>query len=477
MQTDQYSKQFLKYIKYEKDPQGFMEDVLKLQLYDWQLDVCNHIKKCFEGDDLNALCLIAIAGGNNTGKTQLGKALSCWYFATQYESRNMLLTNSETQTKNTCYQDIKTMLAEIYEKEAIFAGDKKIHPKESGDSWYYTFFLRSGFESAITGRHYPKMFFFLDECLMFDDYIWNGLETMFLSGRVLVYASANPLSEGIGRGFHRVFTDSENRFGWYRRSVSLFDIPKDKYNPEFIETRKARYGENSAIYRASVLGLFSDTIEGGRLFTRDEIARAMNLEFSTEGEVVMGIDVSETHASGSASAYCIRSGCAYVDYGVDFGYYEDFEQLMIEKIKQYRPRRVVVDVNGHGSRLGDVLVNTFANDKDILILGIKGSYMSTQPMRFAGIRTELAYKMARDVRSGNFGLPNYQPLFSVLEIMTFTTSPQGKIHLTTKAELKKRHQREKDGSIDLFDAILYSYYTFETGAANGVNYTRRKKMD
>lgn len=461
MNNTRYQGSFLKYLPYKNDPARFIETVLKIKLFDWQKEVCEYVKNCFDNDKKNVTCLLAIAGGNNTGKTLLGKALSLWHFATQFESKNMLLTNSETQTRNTCYQDLKSMAEKLWGPTELFSGDKKICPKNQGDSWYFTFFLRSGFESAITGRHYPSMFFFLDECLMFDEYIWKGLETMCLSGRVLVYASANPLPEGIGEGFHRIFTDEVNLFNWYRKSVSLYEIPEESYDHKFIEHRKKKYGEDSAIYRASVLGVFSDECEGARLFTDKQIHEAFNSEATDDKEsIVLSIDVSETHVSGSASALCVRQGKEFLYYDIDFGYYEDFVRKVFEVIRRYYPIRIIIDVNGHGTDLYSKVFN-FVQDELYFyaceVVGIKGSYKSSDP-RFCGIRSQLAYKWACEIRYANASLPKEEALLPVLKALTFSSTSQGKIQLVPKAHLKKQIGSTRDGSVDLFDAVLYSYY-------------------
>lgn len=463
----EYPQQILGFqdTKYQADPESFLREVLGVkELFDWQIDVCEHIKSCFQSQERHMLCLVAVAGANNTGKTHFGRLLLVWHFLTQYESRNLMMTNSERQTKNTSFYQIRIIIEKVLESNDFSATEKSVLFKDKkGDSagiWDLFYLLKTGCESALSGFHPERFGLFLDESLLYPNYVWDAIETMLFSGRVFLYTSANPLE--IDNRFFDIFNDKKNILGWYRRKVSIFEIPEEYVSHKMAHHRLAKYGESDPRYRCNVLGEFPLQATGKQRFTRDLVLRAMEEKESSPSmaQLTLSIDVALDPKHGCANAFCLRRGLEVYELMDIAVKEEEFTRYIIGFIEERKPELIIVDANGIGCRLHYEL-GVLLKDTNIKVVGIKGHSSAGSSNIFADLRAELAYKAADWIMNEECKMPFIPNLEKALPLLTFGQDNRGKITLVSKKDLVKE-MKAIGVSMDILDAFIYSFYDVYT---------------
>lgn len=462
MESASYDQNVLRYQEYANDPLKFFVEVLGVtNLYSWQKEVLEHIKKDFcDFNGENKSTCIAIAGGNGSGKSHLGKLLMLWHFCTQYESRNIMMTNSERQTKRTGYATFKDQLRQLFSDKDVIGSDTRICFKLQDKSdtegvWDMAFFLKSTHESALTGLHYPRMYFFYDECVSFPEYAWRALENMTTQGRVLIYCASNPIDTGTY--FHDIFVKTESReiSHWYTKNVSLLDLPEGSYDAEFVAKKRAMYGSSDPRFINSVLGQFADSSSSSR-FDRDRIYRSMQSNrpgYNTLSPIVMAVDVAEDTAHGSSSAICVKKGLE-VFWIKSYAYaYEDFRTILLGEIARTQPDIVVIDSNGVGAGLYHEIKRMGVARN---VFDIKAHGIASDTERFDCRKTELAWKCSEWFRTGGVYLPEDDDLLRVLPKMTFGFDSKGRLALISKKDLRKDGSIPP-GALDKADALFYTF--------------------
>lgn len=461
-----YPDSFLKYSTYKQKPSRFFSEVLHIEPFPWQKEILKTIEVDFcKKKSENTTLAFAIAGANGTGKSHFGMQLMLWHFCSHPGSRNIMLTNSERQTKRTGYSLLQEKLLELFPGKEITSSDKRTCFKtkeiDTEGVWDMMYFTQTRVESGMTGLHDKNMFFFYDECIDFPEQTFRALENMWTQGRVLSYCSANPINTGTA--FHELFI-RKNKL-WQIKNISAFDLPEKMINKDLIEYKKAKYGEKSSAYRSSVLGLFpTDYTQSS--FPVMNIYAAMqnsNVPVSIEPSV-MAIDVAESNAYGSACAICLRKGNEVFlleDYSHS---YEEFRLLVIHLIQTRSPNSVVIDANGAGFALYTELNRLFGWS----VTPLKPHMQAIESSRFHDRRTELLYRASEWVRNPHAKMPFDDDILRFLPKIRFEHE-KDKLHATPKKELKKDRSL-LTGVLDKIDAFSYTFlWEAATLEMNNVN--------
>lgn len=460
-----------KYFKYKNNPQLFIEEIFNAKLFQWQKNLCDKIKNEFlSTTDKNITFKIAIAGANNTGKSWFGRMLLLWHFCSHENSRNYILTNSEKQTKRTGFGKIQNDIANLFKPENVICGDSIYFKNKIGGTngiWDIGYFGITNKQSSITGLHDPYMFFFFDEAVNFNDEIWTALETMCASGRVIVYASANPTS--IDNGFYKIFENVRDNIdtSWNIRNISYYDLPPEQYNQNFANTMIAKYGINSIKVRSAIFGEFVDEMSAKR-FPKKLIIEAMQRknQYPT-GPIIMGIDVSEDTKFGASSAICIRQGntvLSLIQYKEE---YNAFLESAIQEITNKLPNIIAIDANGIGFGLYNSIRQVIENGgyclnvpvslyKRIKIIKVKGHQKSHARGMFGSRRDELFWIASNWLLSGNAVMPYDPDIITAMSAIEFDSFGKA-ITVINKKDLKKKLGEVGPSVMDKLDAFIYTF--------------------
>lgn len=450
----QIPSEFTRYQQYSKKPTKFFKEVLNAELFSWQKNVLKDIEDNFcKKNGSNVVFGNAIAGGNGTGKSFFGMQLMIWHFCSHPMSRNIMMTNSERQTKRTGYAVLQEKLSSLFPEKSISTSEKrscfKTKEIDTEGMWDMMYFTQTRVESGMTGLHDDNMFFFYDECIDFPEHSWKALDNMCTKGRVLIYCSANPIKTGTP--FHDLFLYPPDNWKCY--SVSSFDVPEKYINRDFIEMKRLKYGVNSSDYRCSVLGQFPDVMEDSP-FPVTAIIGAMKRENKIFSHMpsVLGVDVAEGVEYGSACAVALRKGNQFT-YIQDFKCnFEEFRILLYDLIAKYEPTLISIDANGVGYALASEFRRRFGDR----IFPVKLQQSAFDHLRFNNKKTELMYRFSHWIRDPSVVLPFDEDLIRILPKIKFCDSKEMLSMEDQKKAFKKEYQ-VATGVMDKIDAMMLTF--------------------
>lgn len=377
---------------YRKRPDLWAHDVLHVTLWSKQREIAQSIV-----DNRNTM----VAASHSAGKSYLTAVLACWWIDTRPigSARVISTAPSSAQVEGIVWREIQLLHARSKSLHAKYielrdagkpTGDYPDHALPGYVTSRATWRSDSGIELG-SGRTPPRgregdtyqgihasggVFAIADEAVgvskeMIDTLANNttGPEDR----RLLIANPTNPQSY-MGQTWH----DEEKNKVWNRITISAFDtpnfteewrdLPEEVYTAlvshEYVEDKKVEYGEDSANYKARVLGLWA--ADSGFVLFPDEI-----LEIGKETLVIpddpednpharkyFGFDVSRSEKGDYSYIYEAAEGWVYVtrDWDSETGEWTDLPEprktdrrgLRLRYIDKWRglPFQPLHDANG-----------------------------------------------------------------------------------------------------------------------------------
>lgn len=331
--------------RYRTDPAKWALDKLGVIFHDKQTEI---------GDALVHNRNVAVAAGHGTGKSFQAAILACWWVDTHPLGTAYVATTAPTndQISEIIFREVKnihSLSAERVEKGLIRPEEALQGRVGEDNTWKIE---RAGrlvtvmkgrkppdnkAGDAFQGLHARYVLAIGDEATGLSEEMIDGLANITSndnSRRLLISNPTNPYSH-LGRIFLKPSERADGSLAWKKIHVSVFDLPTFhgggrcecpehkklplglKYpkellesisGPQFVEDKKAEYGEDSARYKARVLGQFAFEA-GSNLFTDRELDTAVDTIIQLDGEErpVLGVDVAR-FGEDSSVVYRADSG-------------------------------------------------------------------------------------------------------------------------------------------------------------------------
>lgn len=496
--------------RYRKDPTLWAKDKLGVVFHDKQIEI---------GEALVHFRNVAVAAGHGTGKSFQAAILACWWVDVHPLGSAYVATTAPTndQISEIIFREVKR----IHDMSAVRVAKGIIKPEEGlqgrvgeDNTWKIE---RAGrlvtvmkgrkppdnkAGDAFQGLHARYVLAIGDEATGLTEEMIDGLGNITSndnSRRLLISNPTNPYSH-LGRIFLKPAFDDDGKETWKKIHVSVFNLPtfhgggacecrehKGKplglgfpqellesiSGPQFVADKKAEYGEDSARYKARVLGQFAFEA-GSNLFTDRELSSAVDCVVvpGTEELPVLGVDVARFGEDDS------------VVYRVDYG--TVMERRWVENVDDGSelPRQPMVDETGEevrGMRLrfveswhGAPLVNKTHSD---------GRMEMGTAERVHGIALAIGAGSVRVDASGLGGgvcdrlwdLSQGGKLYDVIEVLGGAASPDRRSHYNSRAyEMDTLRLGMFQGRIDidgrdeqLLDELAGIQYEFADAASGG----------
>jgi hypothetical protein len=232
------------FIKYYRDPAGFLTDIVRMDLDDWQRELC---------DDFHNYDRFAISSGHSSGKSAFSSGL-IMYFMTMHAHPQIIVTaNTENQLKQKTWRELakwwkRSLLTNWFDWSATtFA------LKEEGNTWFAAAVPQTEHNSdAFAGAHEKYILQVFDEASSIPQTIYDVAEgaTAVDGGYRKWFIFGNPTLNS-GAFYDACFGNRSHRW----KQVVL-DTRKCKYaDQKQIANWQEDYGEDSDFFRVRVRGL------------------------------------------------------------------------------------------------------------------------------------------------------------------------------------------------------------------------------
>lgn len=412
---------------------------------------------------------ISVASCNGAGKSTLLAWVVLWFLLTRYPTKVVCTAGTANQLSDVLWAEIAywmKKLPEGFQQHVEWKSDK-IELKGSKNSFAVARTSRREQPDALQGHHAENMLFIIDEASGVPDIVFEvGQGSMSTKGAKVIM-TGNPLRR---QGF---FYDShsKNRANWYNMRVSAFDC--DYVTPSFIEDMASQYGEESAAYKARVLGQFPDA-DDDVLIPAHLIEAAMERDI-TPGPgvpILWGLDVARF--GDDRSVLCKRQGGLMLE-PLKVWRKMDLMELCGRVYAEYdacnfltRPQEILVDSIGVGSGVVDRL--------DELGLPVRGVNVSESPSfadKYFKARDELWFRAREWFEARDCSMPRDDDLLRELTAPVYSFSSNGKLRVEQKGDTKKR----LGYSPDLADAFVMTFASQVSAAKHGTVHRWNKKLE
>lgn len=461
--------------RWQSDPHGFANTILGVRLWSAQVEMVEAIR------DHNA---VAIAGGRKIGKDFALAVAALWWFASFPGARVFMTATSAKQIGGILYREVRM----LYAQSGRCVACKELDPRAPPPCPHSAMLTGKLGELAFTGLVAPDMrevrgytakdaeglagfsgariLALVDEASGYPDHLHTAIV-----GNLAAQGCKEVLISNPTRGSGFFFDAFHAKAGGYKTiQVSSLTTPNVVEGREvfpglasrdWVERRKAVWGEDSPLFAVHVKGEFVKAEEGA-IFSVHAIAEASARWETTpaEGPIVMGIDPAGEGGKGDESAFALRRGKKIVSLFARRGLTP--EGHLVHALGQLSEAggatagkpRIVIDREGEtGAKVwGAFVAHCEANPNAFELAGVRSSERAhRKPLVYDRVRDELSAVLADWFRDGG-AIPDDIKLHRDLNAFRW----EGHVSGRTKAMSKDKMRLVLGRSPDRADAIALS---------------------
>lgn len=337
-------------------------------------------------------------------------------------------------------------------------------------------------EGAFQGIHADHVLVVIDEACGVPEQLWIAADALTTNDGCATLAIGNP--DNSSSYFAKV---CKSAF-WHVIGISAYDTPKftgeamppgglPLIDPSWAEEKREEWGEDNPIYRAKILGEFSED-DPGRVIRGSDVA-SCRVDASTPRTddellpVELGVDVG---GGGDETVIRERRGAtAGREWRERSDQPSTIAPLVLRAIRESGATRVKIDSIGIGAGLVGELVNLGATGAhDAQIVGVNVSEAPRDPATYENLRAEMWW-MARlhsEKRSWDLsGMDNADQTVAQLLEPKWSLNTRGRIQVEKKDEIRKRLGRSPDNA----DALLLAFWVPPGDATSALDWLKAAK--
>ncbi len=321
------------------------------------------------------------------------------------------------------------------------------------------------------GIHRRYVLVVIDEACGVPRQLWTAVEAITTNADCRILAIGNP--DDPNTEFGDVCKPGS---GWNTIRISAFDTPNftgedvpDELrhlllDPEWVEDKRRRWGEESPRYIAKIKGEFPD-IGIDTLFPPSLLEAAQQRTLEPSGRTVLGVDVAR-YGTDRTVIY-LRRGPVLRLFG-EYGKQATTETTgkVIAAKADTGADEIRVDGVGVGGGVVDQLT-----EHGHAVLDMQAGASATEKDRFANARAEWAWMLRDAMEAGDVDLdPTDDELAAQLGALKYRHTSKGQIAIESKDEMRKRGLPSPDradaailamvssAGTDLFPALTWRYF-------------------
>ncbi len=435
--------------KWRDDPRAFVEEAFTgdptlpdVVVEDWQ------------GETLDALVdedRLAVRSGHGVGKSTLLAWVIIWFLVTRHPAKIGCTAPTSHQLEDILWAELAFWHRRLHPtlRTLLSLGSGRLEfsatPKES---FAVARTARREQPEAFQGLHAKHMLFIADEASGVDEQVFVvGEGSMSTKGAKTILTGNPTRSQGY---FYDAFHPRAGARQWWTRKVSCSE--STRVDPGYVEEMKAKYGEDSNIYRVRVLGEFPREDDDVVIpLEWIEAAKTRDIE-PIVGPVVWGVDVARF--GNDRTAVCKRmlnhvlepvTSWAHVDLMQTTG---RIVAMWETTIGFRRPKQILVDAIGYGAGVADRL-----KEQGLPAIAVNVSEKPGVGERYLRQRDELWFNAREWFQQRDCVVPADEVLTGELSSIRYNFTSGGKVVVESKDEMRKRGLR----SPDLADAFVMTF--------------------
>lgn len=440
---------------YQTDPQAWLSDVLGKRWYSKQEEMA---------ESFLSNQRVAVKSANGCGKSAFVSDIIPWIVAVFPPEETLCIVSAPTLS-----QIEKVIFAYLKVNKGIAEASGSPLPGRITETLAWKLDRPEGSEflvfgkrpsdqdivSSFQGTRKQNTFVFLDEAGGLPQEMFTAAEAVATGSGSKILAIGNP--DKRGTEFHRIFTDPKISQDWTLHTISAYDLPtftgEVVYDDEekqrkllagltsvdWVEHKKRAWGEDSARYKAKVLGDFPDEADN-TFFSQAVIDKAYETTIDEDEAIrpILGLDVARFGADENV-LYMNRGGrVRVVDKWSKMDLIETARKVH-EYAQRYMALVVNVDVNGVGGGVVDALLRLDEfSDAAYDVGAINGSHSSPDSARWTNARAWHYDTFRELLANGQIDLDfEDSQLRDELISQTYKFSQKGSITMTSKDEMRK----------------------------------------
>lgn len=488
--------------RFAKDPVGFARTILGQTPWEKQVEILNAIR---DHDR------VSVTSGHKIGKSHTAAMAGFWFYCSFEDARVVMSSTTARQVDEILWREVRRMKSKAGAcLDCKLAATKLTQrerlsltvpcPHSATVDGRISDLARSGLKAddlrqivgftarepeAVAGISGGNILYIVDEASGVDDAIFEAIEGNRAGGAKILLFSNPTKTEGEFFESHHdkalqfdkdgepVLDANGRQKGFYFAiSVSSEDTPNAKSGKreipglatrEWIEEKKAEWGEDSPLYLVRVKGQFALN-ESGKIISLHLIKEAEERHetASDEGRLVVGLDPAGPGDGGDETTFVPRRDQKMLDLVVKSGLDEDaIARELLTVLKRHRRPGdpvpvVVVDREGDiGAKVYAKLRAVASAIKDpvkrFVVVGVRSSERSRAP-GYPRVRDELWANLLEWLRAGG-GILEDAKLAKELHAPSWEAVPGNKVKATAKSDLRRMLDRSPDRADGLTLAV------------------------
>lgn len=443
--------------KYDRDPVGFIRDVLGGHSWSKQRQICESVR-----DNRQT----AVHSAHGTGKSKIAARVVCWWLSSHAPGDAIAITTAptEAQVRAILWREINREHANSGLPGGCYATHWDIDGQLVGIGRKPADLDMAAFQ----GLHALKLLVVVDEACGVPANIWNAAMTLITSEDNRFLAIGNPDDEATEFG-----KACKPGSGFKVIPISVFDSPNftgepipDELrrllvSPTWVEEKRRTWGENSPLWQAKVLGQFPE-ISTNALYSSSWLRQAVLADYSSDlGEVVLGVDIAR-FGDDNTEMVLRRGRHARIVASLHNRDLMYTCGMICRLIDEHLPERVNLDDGGLGGGVTDRLMEIMqqriggrARGHVCHIVGInagsKPSEMAEE--QFINKRGEMHWHLRDVLQAGDIDLDDDDDLMAQLSAIRYTYDSRGRIIPEPKDDMRKRGLPSPDRA----DALMLAF--------------------
>lgn len=443
------------------EPDWWITNVLGDDLWEKQVEVIESVRDNEE---------TAVASCHGAGKSFLSSRALLWYLYTHSPSLVITTAPTDRQVRGILWKEIRL----AHNRSKVPLGGKLLTQelKLDSDWWAWGFTAPEYDPDRFQGFHEVNILVIVDEACGVSEQIFEAIDGILTTENARLLMIGNP-------------TDASGRFGKSFKNpkvkkfkISAFDTPnftstgitqedllKDTWEakipedgnprpylvtPHWLYNRALKWGVDSPIYKARVLGEFPEQGDDTLIpLVWVEAATARDAMYGNveEAEISLGADVARY--GQDESVFVNRTGNhARIQETISGADTMALTGKIVLAKRVIKAQYIRVDADGLGAGVFDRL-----KELEQPVVEMRSGFKASDPERFANKRAEWWWSLRERFEKGNISLEPDDELISQLTNIKYKVNSKGQILIESKDDMKRRGFKSPDRA----DALMLAF--------------------